>query len=112
MSSPDVRVRLSAEGVQEVVDALKRIQSEAQKTSSAAAKSAASGKAGFAEFGRALAGVGDLLAAFGVTISIGAMVDLAKQAIDSAEAIKKLRERLGGTIEEMSALSVGARLAH
>jgi len=111
MATPDVRVRLSAEGVQEVVDALRRIQAEAQKASTAATRSAAGAKSGFDGFGKAIAGVSGLLKAFGVVIAAGTLVELGRQAVDSADAVSKLRDRLGGTISDLSALSTAARLS-
>ncbi len=110
MPSPDVRVRLSAEGVQEVVDALKRIQAESQNTAKSVSRASEGGSRGAIVLGKALEGAGEVMAALGVTISVGSLVELTRQSVDAAESVTKLRERLGGTVENLSALSAGARL--
>lgn len=111
MATPDVRVRLSAEGVQEVVDALRRIQAEAQRTAAASSKSAAVGKSGFDGFGKAVAGVANVYKALGTLVAVGTVLELSRQSIDAADAVTKLRERLGGTVSDLSALAVAARLS-
>jgi hypothetical protein len=94
-----------------VVDALRRIQSEAQRTTTATAKAAAAGKTGFDGFGKALAGVSNLYKAIGTVVAVGTLVQLGRQSLDAADAVTKLQERLDGAVADLSALSVAARLS-
>jgi hypothetical protein len=102
--APDVRVRLSAEGVQEVVNAFKRIQAEAEKSGKGA--------------GRALNFLSDQAAALGrllptlsfAAVAAGATV-LTRRALENADALGKLEQKTGLTVEILSTLSFAARTA-
>jgi hypothetical protein len=106
-NQPDVRVRLSAEGVQEVVNAFKRIQAEADKT----------GKAGgLAGRGLALlrgqaAALGQLLPTLSFAAVTAGAVVMTKRALESADALGKLEQKTGLTVETLSTLSFAARTA-
>lgn len=95
-SSPDVRVRLSAEGVKEVVDALRKIRQEADKTGK--------GSKGLGVFAGALGEIKALLPALGVAAAVTGFVRLAKGALDAADALDELSQKTGATVEELSAL--------
>ena len=67
MATPDVRVRLSAEGVSEVVAALKKVQAEGEKAGRG-------GKAGFLGLNSVLGATTNLLAGFGIALGVHAFV--------------------------------------
>lgn len=97
MATPDVRVRLSADGVQEVVNALRRVQDEANKA----------GKGGAAGFGLMNAALNDLkglLPAIGVGAVVAGFGMLAKNAIDAADGLDELSQKTGASVETLSAL--------
>ena len=75
--APDVRVRLSAEGVDEVVRALSRVK--------AAADSAGKSGKGFALMNDALGDMKGLLPTLGVAAAVGGIVALTKNALESAD---------------------------
>ncbi len=102
--TPDVRVRLSAEGVQEVVNAFKRIQAEAEKSGKGAGRALnfLSGQA--AALGRLLPTLSFAAVAAGATV-------LTKRALENADALGKLEQKTGLTVETLSTLSFAARTA-
>lgn len=105
MSTPDVRVKLSAEGVDEVVRALQKVNEAAKKT----------GKEGGAALTLMSEGAAALAAAL-PAISFGAVlagiVTLTKNALDSADAIGKLSQKTGISTEALSVLNVAAQTAN
>lgn len=105
--SPDVRVRLSAEGVAEVVNAFKRVQQEAEKTGKGG-KSAASGLGLLKD---QLNSLKSLLPALTIGAAVTGIVALGKRAIDTADGMGKLAQKTGFTVETISTLSFGARTA-
>jgi hypothetical protein len=104
MAKPDVRVRLSAEGVAEVVSALKKIQTEGQK---AASKS----KKGFMGLNNALGATRNLIGGLGIVLGVATFKRLIGGAIESADQINKLGAKVGATTENLSALQLVARTA-
>ncbi|MCK4512777.1 hypothetical protein KAW64_13615, partial [bacterium] len=104
MAKPDVRVRLSAEGVAEVVSALKKIQTEGTK---AAAKS----KSGFRGLNSALGATKNLIGGLGIVLGVATFKRLIGGAIESADQINKLGAKVGATTENLSALQLVARTA-
>lgn len=104
MAKPDVRVRLSAEGVAEVVSALKKIQMEGQK---AASKS----KTGFMGLNNALGATRNLIGGLGLVLGVATFKRLIGGAIESADQINKLGAKVGATTENLSALQLVARTA-
>lgn len=104
MARPDVRVRLSAEGVAEVVSALKKIQTEGQK---AATKS----KTGFTGLNKALGGTRNLLGGLGIVLGVSMFKRFLGGAIEAADQINKLGAKVGATTENLSALQLVARTA-
>jgi hypothetical protein len=100
-STADARVRLSAEGVQEVVDAFRKVSAEARKTS---------GDVGLlAEAFKDLKG--DFLGGIGVSAAIAGLAELGKKALDHAESMGKLAEKTGATTQMLSVLSLAASTA-
>lgn len=100
-NQPDVRIRLSAEGVQEVVNALKQVQAQAGK-SQAAAGNVGAGMSKAAEGVEALkASVAKLSGAFAM---IGGMAYL-KGLNDQSAAMGRLSQSTGVSVEQLSKLS-------
>lgn len=106
-NAPDVRVRLSAEGMAEVMAAFKRIQSEADKTR----KAGGTGAAGVDKLTGALGGLKGMLATLGAGAALAGIVALTKQSLDLADSFSKLNLKTGISVETISTLSFGARTA-
>lgn len=104
MATPDVRIRLSAEGVAEVVNALKKIQAESGRAAGGATRS-------FGGLNTALGGARTLLTQLGAVIGVGALAVLAKQGADAADQIGKMSQRVGASVENLSALRLAAGTA-
>lgn len=103
MATPDVRIRLSAEGVAEITAAFRKVQTEAQ----AAAKK---GGQGFGVFNTVLGSTGKLLAGLGLAATAASMVAFARGAADAADALGESAQAAGTTAERFSALGTVARL--
>jgi len=99
---PDVRVKLTAEGVAEVVSALKKIQKEGTKTSAKTAR-------GFGGLNSVLGSTRGLLGGMGIAIGFVTFKRMIGGAIEAADQINKLGAKVGATTEHLSALSLVAR---
>lgn len=110
MPAPDVRVRLSVEGDAQVLAALQKVAAGAQKASAATIKAAGEGEKGFGRFRSSLSGLNNLMGQLGIAVTAASLIGLARRAVESAAGIEKMRQRLGGTLENLSALAVGAQL--
>jgi hypothetical protein len=97
---PDVRVRLSAEGVQEVIAAMKRVQDEAKKTDGLKAL-----QKGFADLKN------EILGGFGIAAAVAGIVELGKKSVENAVNIAHLSEKIGSTTELLSVLTFAAEQA-
>jgi hypothetical protein len=101
----DVRVRLSAEGVAEVVAALRKVSAESAAAGSAGAK-------GFANFGSVLGGLKGALGALGIAATIASAVASLKQfalsGIQAADAMQRFQSRTGASQENLTALKLAA----
>lgn len=95
--TPDVRVRLSAEGVQEVIAAMKRIQDEAKKTDGVKAL-----QKGFADLRN------EMLGGLGVAAAVAGIVEMGKKAMENTVAIGLMSQKVGTTTETLSVLTVAA----
>ncbi len=103
MTTPDVRVRLSAEGVAEVVSALKKVQSESAKTSQAGSRS-------FGLLNGALGSLKGWLVGLGSYLTVRSFAGFIRGGLDAAAAVNKLSVQLGTTVEYASSLAwVAAR---
>jgi hypothetical protein len=98
--TPDIRVRLSAEGVQEVIAAMKRIQAEAAKTEGVKAL-----QQGFSDLGK------ELIGGFGIAAAVAGIVELGKKSIENVVNIAHLSEKIGSTTEMLSVLTFAAEQA-
>lgn len=103
-TAPDVRVRLSAEGVKEVVDALKNIADEANKQGKRS-------EGAFSGLVNSLGGIRGLISKLTVSISALSFANLAKDAIDYADSVGKAAVKSGSLAEGLSVLRVGASTA-
>ncbi|HLB03734.1 MAG TPA: hypothetical protein VJK66_01830 [Gaiellaceae bacterium] len=101
MATPDVRVRLSAEGVAEVVEALRRIQGQAAKTAGAASTS-------FRGLNSTLGTIQRVLAGIGLVVSVASFVNLVREGSQLAESMQLAGVRIGTTTERASALALVA----
>jgi hypothetical protein len=104
MSKPDVRVRLSAEGVKEVVDAFKRVQSEAELSKNRSAS-------GFKKIGDAAKTAQKILIGLGAIKVAHSFVNLFQRSADLADGLGKLNQKTGITVDTLSTLSFAARTA-
>lgn len=104
MTTPDVRVRLSAEGVAEVVSALKKVQAEGEKTGKA-------GRRSFLDLNSVIGGTTSLLAGLGVAVGVGAFVSFIRQSSEAADQVGKLSQKVGASVQNLSALNLAAATA-
>ena len=104
MSTPDIRVRLSPEGVKEVLDALKTVQGQADRV-------ARSSAGGFNLMRSAAAQLKALLPAIGLAGVTAGFVGMAKSALTAADETGKLAQRVGATAEGISTLQFAAKTA-
>jgi hypothetical protein len=102
VSTPDIRVRLSPEGLQEILFALRKVQEEGRK----AGKEAAGGMGTIAQAARELK---SLLPAIGLAATVAGFKALASQAVNTADQMGKIQQGVGGTVEEISALNLAFR---
>jgi hypothetical protein len=94
---PDTRVRLSAEGLAEVLSALRQIRTEGQKTATSNARS-------FEGFNAVLEKGVQLLELFGVTAGIAGLVELTRRGAEAASVLTDLAETTGLTTSELQSL--------
>ncbi len=106
-SAPDVRVKLSAEGVAEVVNAFKRIQDEAEK----AKKSSVGGAGGLSKLTGSLGVLKSLLPAITVGAVVSGLVAMTKSSLETAANLGRLNQKTGVTVETLSTLSFAAQNA-
>jgi hypothetical protein len=104
MTTPDVRVRLSAEGVAEVVTALKKVQAEGEKTGKAGHRS-------FLNLNSILGSTTGLLGGLGVAVGVGAFVGFIRNSAEAADEVGKLGQKVGASVTNLSALNVVAATA-
>lgn len=104
MTTPDVRVRLSAEGVAEVVSALKKVQAEGEKTGKA-------GRRSFLDLNSVLGGTANLLAGLGLAVGVGSFIGFIRRSSEAADQVGKLGQKVGASVENLSALNLAASTA-
>jgi hypothetical protein len=106
-AAPDVRIRLSAEGVQDVVRAFKQIQAEAART---AQQSRLAGE-GHAFLNKQLASLKTLLPTLAVGALVAGFISFAKSGLELADNLGKLHQKTGLTADTLSTLAFAARFA-
>lgn len=104
MSTPDVRVRLSPEGLAEVLAALKKIEQAGEQAGNRASR-------GFSAANSVMAGTNRLLGQLGAAVSVGALIGFLKTSAQMADEQGRLAESLGTTVENMTALQFIGRTA-
>lgn len=93
-SSTDImRVRLTADGIQDVMDALKKVQNETRKT------------------GDAAKGATDTLGSLGTIFAAQKIASFAKDALDAADQLYKMSQKTGIAVEQLSTFSYVAQQA-
>jgi hypothetical protein len=97
MSTPDVRVRLSAEGIREVQQALSATQRQADRVNETS-------KRGFDSLRGAIRSLGAVAA-------VGGLAAFARSALNAADAAGKAAAAVGATVEEYSALAFASETA-
>lgn len=103
MADTDVRVRLTAEGLKDVIDALRKLKSEGDKVGASAK--------GLGLFSNGLSSIKSLLPALGVGVSVAGIVSIGKSALDSADDLGALQEKIGASAETLSVLRFQASQA-
>jgi hypothetical protein len=101
MTVPDVRVRLSAAGTDEIIRAFKNVEAAAQK-------SGKTGAQGIKLLNSALGELKAMLPAIGLGAAVMGIGILVKNALESADAIGKLSQKVGMSSETLSVLAYGA----
>lgn len=104
MADDSIKVRLTPEGVNDVIAAMRKVQAEA----GLASKAAAGGVNSLTEAFNKLKG---LLPAIGITAVAAGLAHAVKSATEFADAMGKAAQRVGTTSEAFSTLAFGARTA-
>lgn len=105
--APDVRVRLSAEGVSEVVGAFRQIQAEAART----AKQSRLAGEGHAFLNQQLTSLKALLPTLAVGALVTGFIALAKSGLELADNLGKTQQKTQLSADTLSAWSFAARYA-
>lgn len=107
MSAPDIKVLLTAEGVEQVLAAFRKVQSEGKAVEAATKRSAG----GVGLMNEALGDMKSLLPQLGIAAAVTGMVAMGKQALDTADGMGKLSQKTGISTETISVLGFAARTA-
>jgi hypothetical protein len=97
MPAPEINVRLTADGVQDVVNAFKRVQQEEKATVQSSGL-----------LGQAMEQLGELMPIVSIGVLVEKTVELGKQALDSAVSIGKLAQETGSSAGTLSVLAMAA----
>ena len=100
----DIRVKLSAQGVEEVVRALQRVRTEARKTGKDSAKD-------FSLLNSAVSDFKTLLPSLSVAAAVTGIGAMVKKVLDTADAMGKLSQKTGVSTEALSVLNIAAKTA-
>lgn len=101
-SIPDIGVRLSASGVQDVITAFQRVRAEGKQTGEETA-------AGIELINGALESLAELLPVISIGLAVEKLVDLSKEALETADSLGKLSEKTDIAVGTLSALSLAAK---
>lgn len=93
----DVRVRLSPEGVEDILKALKQIEKEAKRTGDSSEKA-------FVGFRKGVSSIKSTLATLGIAATVGGILAFTKSVRQAAEEAGKAGAALGTTAEGISVL--------
>lgn len=97
MSAPDVRVRLTPEGIKEVLAGLRKVQEEAKKAERAS-------KRGLGGFAKQLGALKRFLPTLGFGAAVAGIVAMGRQALKAAKDLKELSIETGASAENLSVL--------
>lgn len=97
MPAPEIKVRLTADGVQDVVNAFRRVQQESKNTRDEATLT-----------GQAMQQLGELMPIVTIGAAVTKFVELGKGALDSAVSIGKLAQETGASAGTLSVLVMAA----
>jgi hypothetical protein len=97
MPAPEINVRLTADGVQDVVNAFKRVQQEAKET-----------KEKTALLSETMQQLGELMPVLSIGLAVEKMVELGKSAMESTVNIGRLAEKTGASVGTLSVLAMAA----
>lgn len=97
MTDPDIRVRLSPEGVAEVVNALKQIRRESRGAAGGAAREIGL----LSEVSKELK---SLLPTLGFAGVVYGLISLGRHALETGEQIRKMSQKVGASVEDLSTL--------
>jgi hypothetical protein len=97
MPASEINVRLTADGVQDVVNAFKRVQQEAKET-----------KEKTALLSETMQQLGELMPVLSIGLAVEKMVELGKSAMESAVNIGRLAEKTGSSVGTLSVLAMAA----
>src|SRR5687767_12803775 len=101
---PDIRVKLSPEGLSDVIAALRLVQSTSRTAAAGAAKDTTL-------LAGALKELKGLLPAIGLGAAVTGVIALGRRSLQSADEIGKIADRVGTTAERLSVLDFSARTA-
>lgn len=97
MPAPEINVRLSADGVQDIVNAFRRVQQESRAT-----------KSEVSLLNEAMGQLTSILPAISIGAAVAGIVSLGKSALDSAVDVGKLSEKTGASAGTLSVLAMAA----
>lgn len=98
----EAKIKLSAEGVEQVVNAFRKVQQEAKRTGDEGAK-------GIGALNKSLSSLKSLVGVIGVGALVLHLKETAKAAIETADAIGDLAEITGATTETISLFAGAAK---
>lgn len=101
MATPDVRVRLSAEGAQEVVEAFKRVQNQANKTKDSAKS--------VGLLNEALGNLKGVVLGIGLVQYVSRIAGMVAANIEAADSIGDVAAATGAATETLSVLALVAK---
>jgi len=99
-----LRVRLSPEGVSELVAALRTVGNESVKQGARATQS-------FAGIGASVGRLRNAVGALGLALSVGALVSFARGAANLADELDEATEKMGGTVTKTAGLALAFKLS-
>lgn len=105
---PDIAVRLSAAGVQDVINAFARVRQEGKQLGTDVAAGGAVGAAGLDLMTKAAESLAELLPVITLAVAVDKLVGLGVGAEETAVAMGKLSEKTGAAVGTLSVLSLVA----
>jgi len=107
MATPDIRVKLSPEGTQEVLAAMRKVMAEGKQMEAATKRSAG----GVGLMNEALGDLKGLIPALGIAAGVQGLISMGNQALDTADGMGKLSQKTGISTETISVFGFAARTA-